>query len=419
MKAFYLCLISSLIFIIGLSAQVPEEGSFKYLQDTYSKRSSKIMEYLINENLQFLEIFPNSSNADEVLFMLANLYEEEKEYPQAFLSYLQFKFIYSDSDRRNDAISNLNQIVHNKAESTFKDKRKKIDKLISQSLAFPDRNTAMYELLSFVYDLDIEDLNKILISYINTYIRTYSKVVKNVDQLYFWTGDIHAKLSDDYEAIFTYSRIPFVTPESILIPQALFQTGFLQYEETKDYQKAKDTFVSLIAAYPETPVAGDAQFYLAELYEEELDNPDEAVANYRVLVETYPDNKYAVEALKRVAEIMEDKDQYEESIASYHQIFELYPKNNYSPEALLEIESIYRKKLENYEKAIEILILYSSHYSQQEDAAERLYDAAEMYADDLNNKQAAIDTYTEVIKNFPDSKYAERAKDSIQDLREE
>ena len=122
-----------------------------------------------------------------------------------------------------------------------------------------------------------------------------------------------------------------------MIPQSLFQTGFLQYEETGDYQMAKDTFVSLIAAHPETPVAGEAQFYLAELYEEKLDNPDEAVANYRVLVETYPDNKFAVEALKRVAEIMDDKERYEESIASYHQIFELYPKNTFAPEALLEI----------------------------------------------------------------------------------
>ena len=221
-------------------------------------------------------------------------------------------------------------------------------------------------------------------------MRGYTKEAKNVDQLYFWIGDIYSKLSDEHQAIFSYKRIQFLAPQSILIPQALFQIGYLQYEETGEYEKAKDTFVSLIAAHPETPIAGDAQFYLAELYEKKLDNPDEAVANYRVLVETYPDNKYAVEALKRVAEIMADKERYEESIASYHQIFELYPKSEYAPEAVLEMESIYRKKMENYEKAIEILKLYSSQYPQREDASERLYDAAEIYADDLNNKQALL-----------------------------
>ncbi len=148
MKTIYLSIIGSLIFISGILAQVPEEGSFKYLQDAYSMRNSNVMDYLIQENLQFLEQFPNSPNADEVLFMLANLYEEEKEFSLAFLSYLQFKFIYSSSDRRNDALSNLNQIVHNKDESTFKEKRKQIDELISHSISFPDRNSATYEYLS-------------------------------------------------------------------------------------------------------------------------------------------------------------------------------------------------------------------------------------------------------------------------------
>jgi outer membrane protein assembly factor BamD (BamD/ComL family) len=39
--------------------------------------------------------------------------------------------------------------------------------------------------------------------------------------------------------------------------------------------------------------------------------------------------------------------------------------------------------------------------------------------DELNDKQAAIDTYNEVIKQFPDSKYAERSIDRIADLNEE
>jgi outer membrane protein assembly factor BamD (BamD/ComL family) len=37
----------------------------------------------------------------------------------------------------------------------------------------------------------------------------------------------------------------------------------------------------------------------------------------------------------------------------------------------------------------------------------------------LNNKQAAIDTFNEVINKFPASDFAEKAKDRIQDLSEE
>jgi TolA-binding protein len=377
------------------------------------------MEFLIGECNQFLLTFWDSPNADEVQFMLGNLYEDEKMYAEAFLSYLKIKFIHPNSDRRNDSVSNLNQIVHNKAEGTFSDKRKNIDELVSQTLSFTDRNAAYYDYIKFVFELNIEELNELLLDDINTYTIIYAKNAKNIDQLYFWIGSLFKKSSDWNQSILAYSKVKYIAPESLLIPQSLFQIALLQYQETGQYSQAKDTFVSLIAAHPDLSVSGDAQFYLAELYENKLDNPDEAVANYRVLVESYPSSRFAVESLKRVAGIMEDKENYVEAIAAYYQIFELYPKNSYTPEAVLEIENLYRRKLENYDKAVETLKLYTDQFSQREDAAERLFDAGDIYMDELNNKQAAIDTYNEVINKFPTSDYAEKAKDRIQDLSEE
>jgi TolA-binding protein len=414
-------MISTLILLplSTLFSQLSEPGSFQYLQQAFSKRNSDVMNYMINECNQYLLTFWDSPNADEVLFMLGELYEDEKMYSEAFLNYLKIKFIHPNSDRRNDSVSNLNQIVHNKAEGTYSEKRKNIDELVSQTLTFTDRSTAYYDYIKFVFELNINDLNEILVKDIQTYTIIYAKNVKNIDQLYFWMGSLYKKSSDWYQSILAYDKIKFISPESLLIPQALFQIALLQYEETGQYSLAKDTFVSLISAHPDLSVSGDAQFYLAELYDEKLDNPDEAVANYRVLVESYPSNRFAVESLKRVAGIMEDKDNYVEAIAAYYQIFELYPKNTYTPEAILEIENLYRRRLENYEKAIETLKLYADQFPQREDAAERLFDAGDIYSDDLNNKQAAIDTYNEVINKFPTSEFSEKAKDRIQDLSEE
>jgi TolA-binding protein len=419
MKKIIIFLTLSFLLLSSLFSQIPEPGSFQYLQQAYSKRNSDVMEYLIDECNQYLLSFWDSPNADEVLFMLGELYEDEKMYPEAFLSYLKIKFIHPNSDRRNDSVSNLNQLVHNKAEGTFSEKRKNIDELVSQTLSFTDRNAAYFNYIKFVFELNIEDLNEILIQDIKTYTIIYAKNAKNGDQLYFWVGSLYKKSSDWHQSILAYDKVRYIASESLLIPQALFQIALLQYQETGQYSQAKDTFVSLIAANPDLSVSGDAQFYLAELYEEKLDIPDEAVANYRVLVESYPSSRFAVESLKRVAEIMEDKDNYVEAIAAYYQIFELYPKNSYAPEALLEIENLYRRRLENYEKAIETLKLYADQFPQREDAAEQLFDAGDMYSDDLNNKQAAIDTYNEVINKFPASDYAEKAKDRIQDLSEE
>ena len=402
-----------------LFSQIPEAGFFSYLKESFTNRNSDVMEYLIDECNLYLLTSWESPNADEVLFMLGNMYEDEKMYEEAFLTYLKIKFIHPNSDRRNDSVSNLNQIVHNKAEGTFSEKRQEIDELVSQTLSYTNRNTAYYDYIKYVFELNLEDLNEMLLKDIKNYIIIYPKSVKDIDQLYFWIGTLYKKSSDWYQSIMAYNKIKFISPESLLIPQALYQIALLQYQETGQYNQAKDSFISLITTNPDLSVAGDAQFYLAELYENELDNPDEAVTNYRVLVESYPNNRFAVESLKRVAGIMEDKENYVEAIASYYQIFELYPDNNYTPTALLEIVDIYHDKLENYEKAIEMLKLYASQYSQREDAAERIFDAAEIYNDDLKNKQAAIDTYNEVINKFPTSNYAERAKDRIQDLTEE
>ena len=97
----------------------------------------------------------------------------------------------------------------------------------------------------------------------------------------------------------------------------------------------------------------------------------------------------------------------------------MYPQDEFATEALLEIKYLYIRRLENYLKAVETLKFFAKQYKDHEDAAEYLYDAAEIYYDDLNNKQAAIDTYHQVINEFPESKYAEWAKDKIESLSEE
>ena len=410
---------SCMMITATVFAQVPEPGTFQYLQNQYSKRNSDVTEYLIKECNLYLQMNWNSANMDQVLFILANLYEEEKMNTQAFLAYLKIKFIVPNSNRRNDALSNLNQIIHNKAERVFEEKIKVIDALLSQSFAFQDRNEGMYEYLKFLHEINIEEINELLVDQINFYLLLYPDKVKNPDQLYFWAGDIHKKLSDEYEAILAFEKIPFIAPQSILIPQALFQVGLLQYKEISEYVRASETFAKLISDYADIAIAGEAQFYLAELYENKLDKPEEAVRNYRLLVESYPKNIFAVESLKRVAEMMAKQNRYEEAIAGYYQIVELYPKNEFAPKSLMEIESIYRRQLENYEKAIEVLKTYAAQYPDQEDAAENLYNAAELYVDELKDKKAAIDTYHEVINKFPASKYAERAKDKIEDLSKE
>jgi len=412
-----MCLV--LLISWNVSGQMPESEYFKYLTDTFNRRNSDISDYLISEFNFYLQIYADAPHIDETLFMLATLYEEDKDYPEAFLSYLKIKYLVPNSAKRSDAITGINQLVHNKAERTFKEKRTRIDEEMSTPNAFTDRNSAFFDYLNFIYNLNIDDINELLQNEISLYLNIYAKEAKHIDQLLFWYAELYEKSKDWAEAVAAYTKLLYLSRESALIPQTLFRIAYLQYKETKQYEEAKTNFLQLLSDYQESDVAGDAQFYLAEMYQEKLDNNQEAINNYLKLIETFPKNKNAVEALKRVAEIHEKQDRFEQAINTYYQIFELFPEHSYAPEALLEIESLYRRKLKDYQKAIEILKLYTTQYPTREDAAERLYDAAELFEDELKEKQAAIDTYTEVIDKFPDSKYAKRAKDKIEDLSKE
>jgi TolA-binding protein len=397
-------------------AQNPDQGYYNYLKEQVTTAGEEIPEFIIEECWNFIGSFPESSYLPGVLYLLAQLYEAEKDYPEAFSTYMKHVILFPQNLQKNDVITAINQIVHNHADRVFRTKRTKIDEFLTSPQNTLPVVTAIYKYLNFVYELEIDELNEIIHREIAWYLRTFPKTAKNMDELILWQGDLFEKSRDWNEAASAYSKILFLTPDSPLIPQTLLQIGLIQYREQRAYTQARDSFMKIITDFPETQTAGDAQFYLAEVYEEKLDNPNEAAANYRLLIETYPKNANAVEALKRVAELHEDQDAYEEAISTYYQIFELYPNHQYTPEALLEIEKLYRRRFENYEKAIETLKLYSSQYSQREDAAERLFDAAEMFEDDLQNKLAAIETYREVISSFPESKYAKRAQERIEEL---
>jgi TolA-binding protein len=368
-----LILLLTIILISGnitVYAQLTEPGYYNYLHESFSRQDDDIYEFLIEEFHTYLSTFPDSPNSDEALFMLGSLYDARRDYEEAFCTFVKIKFLYPQSTRVNDAVTAINDIVHNKAERTFKDYKTKVDEKITNTPLSPDMMTAKYEYLKFLYELNIDDVNEYLLKEINSYLHSNPNKAKSSDQLFLWIADLYEKDSDWDEAIYTYTKITHLYPESPLMPDILFKRSYILYKEKRAYQQARDSFVRVITDYPESEYAAEAQFYLAEIYQEKLDNLTEAISNYQLLVETYPKNWHAVEALKRVAEIHDDAERYQDAINSYYQIYELYPENPYTPDALIEISELNQDRLKDFEKTIEILKLFVTQYPEHKDAAE-------------------------------------------------
>ena len=80
--------------------------------------------------------------------------------------------------------------------------------------------------------------------------------------------------------------------------EAFLKLGEL-YELKGEYEKAKDSYLTLIQFYNEDILADDAHYRLAKLYETKLNDPLKAKEYYELLIFNFEDSIYFVEARKK------------------------------------------------------------------------------------------------------------------------
>jgi TolA-binding protein len=396
--------------------QLSESGFLLYLKDSFERHDKKINELLPNECRLYLRTFPGSANIPVVLNILARVYDQDGSYIKAFVYYLEIVRLYPQAEATGDALDAIRYILQKKATGDFEGYTSKITAYLSTNVSESTLSGRFRSYLEFLHTLNHEDINPLLIDQLIFYIHTFDQDVESLDELLYWTAGLYKMQRDRVEAMMAYEKILYLKPESPLIPQVLFDLAWLQYNDMDRYTEARDNFIHLITDYPDKEVTGDAQFYLAELYQKKLDKPGEAMTNYELLIQAYPTNKHAVEALKRMAVMHYDADEFEKAISVYEEIFDKYKTDPFAPEALSEIENIYRKKFNDYGRAAETLLKLADSYPDREETPEVYYDAADMYREELNDPQRAKQILNVIIEKYPDSRYAGKAKDDIQDM---
>jgi TolA-binding protein len=80
-----------------------------------------------------------------------------------------------------------------------------------------------------------------------------------------------------------------------IIDEALFKQAGL-FEKEKQYSRAEQAYLDLIALNPQDILADDAHYKLGLLYEERLENPDKAQEYYEKIIYDYPSSIYLVDA---------------------------------------------------------------------------------------------------------------------------
>ncbi len=176
--------------------------------------------------------------------------------------------------------------------------------------------------------------------------------------------------------------------EAARTPESVFGEGLAAFNDN-DYLEAQKLFDVIKLQYPASPVADDAQFYLAEINYKKGEYVL-AAYNYNLLRRAFPSSTFAKDALYRASmsyfqlspDSQRDQSYTKQAIQSFAEFQTFYPGDSLSSEAAKRITEL-REKL-----------------------AQRLAETAQMYMQ-LDYPRSALLYYDQVIAEFPDTQFLE------------
>ena len=223
------------------------------------------------------------------------------------------------------------------------------------------------------------------------------------------------------EAAEEYKRYVNLFPDSELAGQALFYSGWSEFNDKK-YDPAIATLTDMLERYPEDRYAPDSQFRIASSHYEK-ENFTKAVSEADIVLERYPNSPVIAQATYLRAQSYDKMGRDEEAITAYRNVRDLYDRmfellrgsfrerknvdfENYRQlfeTSSLRVAEIYRRE-GKFEEAYQELI------AAQETAEERFYKAkVQMRLGDNYMEWKRFDdaytAYNQVIDLYSDTPY--------------
>lgn len=178
------------------------------------------------------------------------------------------------------------------------------------------------------------------------------------------------------------------------------------------YQLAAIEYSRILKESPDDPLADDALYKLAYLYREELDNPGAALQSYRYLVDTYANSSYVDDALLWMVYItrrrLQDPDMV---VATCREIDERFAKDmGLRSLAWLQAAGAYYDAGQIDKARQRCAAIIGQFGSEHSVAAEACLLLANITRDKSANSQEALALYERVIKQYPGTPAAGKAR---------
>lgn len=231
-------------------------------------------------------------------------------------------------------------------------------------------------------------------------------------------GEALFEKGEFHSAVEVFRKIATYTPDSSWAPEALYQSGLVNYLYLKDYEEAVDDFAHLVYYYPRNKNAFDAQAKIVEIYVNKLDDPMQAIIELRKLIEKYPSHDGMDQYQYMLAQCYYQLRDFDQVRLEYLILIDSYPNSELIPEVYYNIANTYfiegGGKLE---KAIEYYQRVIDEYPKSEFVHDsRFYIAAA--TEEEGDLEEAKRLYEELLLTYPNPRVVELRIEGIEEIQD-
>jgi len=286
----------ALLKALGNASQNPvlSRRYFELLRCLYHFPHPPVAEKFISEAECYLQHFPQSIDAPQINFWIAERYARQGAAHKAFLKYEKLKSLYPACDQYPQAL--YRQIEIQVAQ--FGQYQAAIG-LSDQFLEkFPQDSLAAAVMLekARIYDQDLHNWTKAIPAYQN-FADTYPQADQAVASLMRKAQLLAEEMSLIEQSVAVYREIEKRYAGTAAARKALLAAGDLLARQG-NFQAAVAQYSDLIDRYPQSAAALQALEQSAQIYQKELHNTAEAIRMWERIVDNFPDSKSASKARK-------------------------------------------------------------------------------------------------------------------------
>jgi len=401
-----------------------EQAHYQYLLQLMEEKSpesflplkdTELPELKKKELSLYLDMYLPELNSSEVLIRLSRVYEDQKESQFAKLSYLKYLFYFPESTNLTYIKEQINQLME-----TYPDPR---DTLLSFYLKDETRESLegsiLFRYIRAVADIGYPECEPLFEKEIYRFQKE-SQTGDRVDRALIWYADILKNQKLYTSAVSQLQKLVTVYPDSPEVPYAFYTMAELYRDNLKESRMALETLRKISAGYPDSRLAPKAILMSGDIQEKDLKDPVAALTEYEKVPAAYPGSRHAVTALKNMGRIYQTLSKSSELAFKQYEIIKNEYASFYSDaaDAMITIAHLYEANGE-FRKAVEEIRELYERYPEYEKTPDQLLKAGGFLEKELADGDGAIEIYTILITQYPETKASEKARKALAKLQKE